>query len=682
MKFFSIIILFFIPLFSYTQIRDTTKLTGLETIIIKAYEQNRKLKDVPAAINYINRQTLERFSSASIVQAVNSTAGVRMEERSPGSYRFNIRGSSLRSPFGVRNVKVYYNNIPFTDPGGQTYLNGLGYYNFSSIEIIKGPGSSLYGAGTGGVLLIESIDANEKAGLSSEYTAASYGLRNAYISAIIGENESKNKICFQHLQSEGYRYHSALDRNILSWNGRYKIGEQDQLKTTFLYSHLFYETPGALTKAEYDLNPKLARPAGGVFPGAEQSKASIQQKTFLAGLSYLHQFSKSFTNTTTAYGMFTELRNPAIRNYGKNAEPHAGGRTVFSYNKNKSIDHLQLTFGGEFQQGFSTITVYKNKAGNPDTLQTEDDIPIRQTLAFIQAGYERKGWELMAGGSISFLRVDVRRTAPFPVPQQTRKFTNELSPRLSLSKKWKAITVYSSVAKGFSPPSSAELLPSGSSINLNLSAERGINYDLGFKGIFHDINFDVNAFIFSLQNTIVQRRDAGGGDFYTNAGKTSQHGIETSITLPVFKNISFIRQSQFWISHTWHQFRYKEFKQLNTDFSGNKIPGIAPHTISTGIDLSSVKGLIFNINYYFSNRIPLNDANSEYANAYHLLNTKIGAEKFFGKWKSKLTVGGDNLLNRKYSLGNDINAAGGRFYNAAPLRNYYVSLALGVNYKK
>ncbi|MEJ0103149.1 MAG: hypothetical protein WDO19_11585 [Bacteroidota bacterium] len=38
---------------------------------------------------------------------MNNTPGVRMEERSPGSYRLNLRGSTLRSPFGVRNVKVY-----------------------------------------------------------------------------------------------------------------------------------------------------------------------------------------------------------------------------------------------------------------------------------------------------------------------------------------------------------------------------------------------------------------------------------------------------------------------------------------------------------------------------------------------------------------------------------------------
>src|SRR5215218_3523225 len=110
--------LFFVCLDGNSQEKDTLKEITLPSVIIKAFEQNRRLKDVPAAINYIGKNTFERFNSASIVSAVNSTPGVRMEERSPGSYRMNIRGSSLRSPFGVRNVKVYYNDIPYTDPGG------------------------------------------------------------------------------------------------------------------------------------------------------------------------------------------------------------------------------------------------------------------------------------------------------------------------------------------------------------------------------------------------------------------------------------------------------------------------------------------------------------------------------------------------------------------------------------
>src|SRR5678815_2431106 len=118
----------FLFLQAQQSIEDTIPYVMLPDVQIKAFEQNKRMMRVPASINIIDRQTLNLYNSTSIVSAVNTMPGVRMEERSPGSYRFNIRGSSLRSPFGVRNVKVYYNDIPITDPGGQTYLNELGYY--------------------------------------------------------------------------------------------------------------------------------------------------------------------------------------------------------------------------------------------------------------------------------------------------------------------------------------------------------------------------------------------------------------------------------------------------------------------------------------------------------------------------------------------------------------------------
>src|SRR6478672_10961707 len=196
-----------ICLASYSQ--DTTSATtassALPDITVKAFEQGRRLKDIPGGINYIGKNNLQRFGPTSIVSAVNTMPGARMEERSPGSYRFNIRGSSLRSPFGVRNVKVYFNDIPITDPGGQTYLNQLGYYNFSSLEIIKGPGSSLYGAGTGGVMLVESLTENEQAGIQTEYSTGSYGFQNIYASLSTGSKKLVSRGSFQHQESDGYR---------------------------------------------------------------------------------------------------------------------------------------------------------------------------------------------------------------------------------------------------------------------------------------------------------------------------------------------------------------------------------------------------------------------------------------------------------------------------------------------
>jgi iron complex outermembrane receptor protein len=668
--------LFTLP--TYSQTVDSIKEVNLEEVVVRAYEANQRLRDIPAAVSYIGKSTLERFGPASIVQAVNTTPGVRMEERSPGSYRFNIRGSSLRSPFGVRNVKVYYNDLPYTDPGGVTYLNQLGYYNFHSLEIIKGPGSSLYGAGTGGVMLIEGLSETESSGVMGEYTAGSYGLHTIYGGLSNSTDKIVSRASYQHQESNGYRAHSELKRDVHSWTGLFRFNEKRLLKTSFLYSKLFYETPGALTQTEYTANPKAARPGNASFPGAETALASITQKTFLAGASYTQELLPWLQNKSVLYGMFTELRNPNLQNYSRSSAPHVGGRTLFKAVFPTRQGKFTLDAGGEWQEGYTNVGIHKNRQGYADSLRSTDDITNRQSFVFTQAQFEKGTWAVTAGGSLNFLRLKFERFVHTSLGQQRRRFSNQFAPRIALLKKFNQLNAYASVSKGFSPPTTDELVPTGGAVNLGLEAEEGSNYDVGVKGnLVKDLYIDINTFYFRLENTIVQRRTAGGSDFYINAGKTRQQGIETYIGYPLGQTLPLIDRSLVWVSHTWHRFSYRDFKQQDNDYSGNDIPGVAPHTISTGYDVQLSNGLSGTVTYYYSDKLPLNDANSAYANAYHLLGAKIGYQKWIrDKVKVKVQGGVDNLLYEQYSLGNDVNGFGGRYFNAAAGRNYYVSLQL------
>ena len=268
-------ILIFANSFAQEGSKDST--VQLSEVVVKAYEQNRQLKEASVAINYVNSQQLQRFNNASILPALNNTPGVRMEERSPGSYRLNLRGSTLRSPFGVRNVKVYWDGIPFTDPGGGTYLNQLSYYNFNSLEIIKGPGGSLYGAGTGGVILIHSQPDKWEQGIDLNYTAGSFGLQNINVKAQAGTADRNTTVSYSHLQSDGYREHTEMRRDVVTWQSKIKSSDKQQLSASLLYGDLYYQTPGALNKTEFAANPKGARPAAGAFPSADGAKAAIYQ---------------------------------------------------------------------------------------------------------------------------------------------------------------------------------------------------------------------------------------------------------------------------------------------------------------------------------------------------------------------------------------------------------------------
>ncbi|MBM3440336.1 MAG: TonB-dependent receptor, partial [Bacteroidetes bacterium] len=100
-----LIVTVFICLQTLAQQQTDTSAAELEEITVQAFEQNTRSSDAVTLVKRIDRYNSDRYNKTSLVQAFNTIAGVRMEERSPGSYRINIRGSSLRSPFGVRNVK-------------------------------------------------------------------------------------------------------------------------------------------------------------------------------------------------------------------------------------------------------------------------------------------------------------------------------------------------------------------------------------------------------------------------------------------------------------------------------------------------------------------------------------------------------------------------------------------------
>lgn len=682
---FTFILLIFITTSLNAQEQVSTDSSDiLEQVVVKGYEYNRKLIDVPAPIAVISKAQFNRYNNISLLPALNTVSGVRMEERSPGSYRLNIRGSSLRSPFGVRNVKVYYNNIPYTDPGGNTFFNQLGFHNINSMEIIKGPGSSIYGAGTGGVILLTSNENKFQKGASLDYTTGSFNTYSIHGNIKGGSEDLNHSINLQYQKSDGYRIQTNMDRKVISWDGRAKVGEKGVLRAHFLQGDLYYQTPGALTLAEYTANPKAARPAAGPTPGAVEAKAAIYQKLYIAGLNYSLIWNDRWQNNTTLYGAYSRLINPTTRNYERRTEPHFGSRTVIQYNGNINRSIFTWIGGAEAQQGFGTIKVYTNNQGNPDSLMSDDEIETHQWSLFTQATLEiPDDWTITGGISYNILSVELQRFSS-PASIQKRRYNNELAPRLAVLKKiLPAVSVYASIAKGYSPPTNAELLPSTGVISTELEAERGINYEAGFRGriLNERLYFDINAFYFGLNNTITQRRDQSGGDFFVNAGKTKQKGVETFASFRLVDNSHiFFENIKVWATHTWHDFHYDEFQKVTddtADFSGKRLPSIPKHFVSAGVDVISKMGLYANITYYYSDPIPLNDANTNYSSSYNLAAARLGIRRVLTKRLSFDVFGmADNLFDVKYSLGNDINAFGGRFYNAAPERNFAVGASV------
>jgi iron complex outermembrane recepter protein len=647
---------------------DTPVFRSLAEIIVNGFEQARRLQYHTASVHVIRNDDADRYNKTSLVQGFNTVPGVRMEERSPGSYRINIRGSSLRSPFGVRNVKVYWNEIPITDPGGNTYFNQFAFNNFSSIEIYKGPAGSMYGAGTGGLILANSLDASWRPGASIEYVTGSFGLQNVLASARLGGNNNRSQLTFSHSEHDGYRQQSAMRRNNASWTSSFKINNRQELRTNVLFTDMYYQTPGGLTKAEFEKDPGAARPAAGGLPGAVQAKAAIYQKNFLAAIQHRYNIDSNWTNATSLYVAYAQIRNPTVRNYERRSEPHVGGRTVFTRQLGDDRIQWKLLAGGELQRGFFNTKVYQNRQGVSDTLQTDDDIQYHVYSAFAQVDVSlMQRLSITAGTSINSTKVEFTRLNTYPAKVQSRKYKQEWAPRIAaVLRITKGIAAFASVARGFSPPSIAELLPSTSVVSTFLEAEKGTNYEAGIRhtALANRLYLVLSGYYFRLNNTLVQRRDNNGADFFINAGNTKQKGVEASAEY-IVRNLSLKA------AYTHASYKYGSFTRDTIDLSGKKLPSVPANTISLLAD-AEVKGLYANASYYYASKIFLNDLNTASAEGYHLLGLRLGWKKTFNK---KLVVniyaGADNLLDEVYSLGNDINDARGRYYNTAAERNYY-----------
>jgi iron complex outermembrane receptor protein len=262
---------------------DSTR--HLSELTVTGYLSEQPVLSVPASVSVISPAQLKLQPENSLVSALNTVPGVRMEERSPGSYRLSIRGSLLRSPFGVRDIKIYYDEIPLTDAGGNTYLNAIDVNSVQGIEILKGPDGSLFGANSGGVVLISPVNRyNDSSYLSAGLNTGSYGLFHENTALQQRSNNNQLNISQAYQTYGGYRQHSNMYRNYLQASDRLTFSKNDQLKFLGFYSDLNYQTPGGLTLTQYQSDPRLARPATQFVPGAIAQKIDIAQKMLMGGI--------------------------------------------------------------------------------------------------------------------------------------------------------------------------------------------------------------------------------------------------------------------------------------------------------------------------------------------------------------------------------------------------------------
>jgi len=651
---------------------------ALQEVVVRGYETDRPLLKTAGAIGLLSRRELERFPQTTLVPALNTLPGVRMEERATASYRISIRGSSLRAPYGVRNVKMYLNEVPLVEANGTLPLNMLDAATIGSIEVLKGPAGSVYGAGTGGTILLETVKPTESSVMAGGLVG-SFGLRRGFAAASVASEKSNLLLRYDRQTLDGYREQSAMDRQTLLLSGQFQPTQKQTLSFHALYSDLFYELPGALTQEQFEANPRAARALN------KDQQAQLSVEGLNLGFVHKAQFNERWSNTTSLFGVFSFLDHPFVTDYERNLNQSFGARTRTTYSTSVGELPARFTLGAEGQRRFINARQYVNNAGTPGTLSFDDEITVKEGFVFGQAEMDLPAnFLLTVGASLNSLRYDIARVseaAANPNYKQSRKIEAQFSPRVGLVKVLSpTVSAHASVSAGFSPPTEAEIRPSDGSINTALQPERGLNYETGLRGnlLNQRFTFDVVGFWFILDETIVSRTTPSGVAVFANAGATRQQGIETAVGYTILQapegSLSLLR---LWGTYTYNRFRFRNYQQNENDFSGNRLTGTAPHVAVAGLDVETGPGFYLNATANYSAKTPLNDANTVYAPDYFLLGARTGFRRTWAQtWHVDLYGGIDNATDRDYSLGNDLNGFGNRYFQAAPGRNFYGGVQL------
>ena len=668
-------------------IKDTTALS--EVILIGSPIKNT-LQKAASSVALISAKEINQTDGVILTPLLNKTAGVYMQQGTLNTNRITIRGIGARSQFSTNRVKAYFEEIPLSTGEGETTLEDIDLSVLNKIEIIKGPNSSSFGAGLGGVInLFGNQSSEENSFIKSSTTVGSFGLYKNSFSGQMSNSKTNLYANYSNLQSEGFRANSSYDRQSINLFGKHQLSEKGKLNFIGIATRLKAFIPSSINHTDFDNSPEIAAANWAAARGFES------YDKLLLGIGYDYTFSEKWNWNSTVFSNFKEAYEPRPFDILEDNIVNFGVRSKLNYSDKILSLPTKMSVGTELLREKYTFSLYEN------LYQTQPEQGSIQGNKFSDANQNRNyvnlflqmemqlSSKLNLESGIAFNQTNYTQKDEFETDSTTKEkysFDAILSPRIGLSYQFsKGKNFYFSVSKGFSHPTVAETLTPEGELNPDILPEIGINYEIGFKGNFlsNKIYTEVNVYATTIKNLLVARRVAEDQYVGINAGESLHQGIEFLINGKLISTEKI--QLNSYISGSFNHFEFVDFIDNDNDFSGNQLPSVPEFQWNFGLNFTA-KSFTFSTSYRTVGKMFLNDANSLSSQPYQLLD--INTNYTFSIWKdlkANLQFGIQNSLDEKYAASILPNAVG--FGNVAPRyfypgnpRNYYGGMSLNYQF--
>jgi iron complex outermembrane receptor protein len=662
--------------------------------------------DSAVAIEPIFVRVLRSTSGSGSPFAVSVAAGDELERANPGAFleetlrslpglqiqnRFNlasgervaIRGFGSRAQFGIRGVRVLVDGIPATLADGQTSLDHLDPGALGRVELLRGPGSSLYGNAAGGVLHFESRGpAPVGPQLEARSAVGSDGLRTLLGGVSGTASRVGYRVTASRFTYDGFRRDPVADdgstfgrqaRTIV--NGIVDVPlSSGQLRIVANGLDMAAANPGSLSSellAEGDRQAYRVNVLQDTREDARQGQTGVTWTGSLGALA----------GEVSAWGLHRDFegRIPSdVVGFDRNA---GGARALFHGTRQTGAGALSLGGGVELELQRDDRQNWANEGGDKGALSLDQLERVRGTGAFLQGRLEiRPELSLLAGLRWDGFRFEAAdHFLTDGADDSGVRRMDAFSPSAGVVVRPAAgLEVYGSVATSFETPTTTELgnrPDAAGGFNPGLQPTKARTVEGGVRARLADAwSAEVSLFHTSLRDELVpfEVPTSPGRTFYRNAGRSHHAGWELSVegrpSPAVWTRVAWTRVDG----------RFDAYATDAGSFAGNRIPGLAPWRVDGSLTLEHGQGFL-ELRGLYQDAMPVDDANESASPPYFLADVRLGFQGLrTGDVMVAPYVAVANALARGYNTAVVVNAFGRRYYEPGPGRTLEVGLRLVV----
>ncbi|MBS0336880.1 MAG: TonB-dependent receptor [Proteobacteria bacterium] len=641
-------------------------------VVVSATRSERKTFDVPVSVDAVGAEGLrEGQPKVNLSESLGRVPGLVIQNRNnyAQDLQLSIRGFGARSTFGIRGVKLYADGIPSTMPDGSGQAANFDLYSAQRVEVMRGPFASLYGNSAGGVVQIFSEDGPRHPTASAEALLGSWGANRLGLK-FGGTSDSINYTAdWSRFHTDGWRAHSSVNRQQGNAKLRWQAGEDTRV--TLVANTLEQpetQDPLGLTRAQLSADRRQADASAATF----NTSKSVRQTQ--SGITVEHRVSAGNTLRASAF-----IGDRAVRQYlsvplaAQAAATSSGGivdlATAYGggslvYVHEGSLAGRPFNFSGGYEQEMmqQRRKGFLNNNGIIGALKRDEDDTVTSRNLFAQADWRfAERWAASAGlrnTRVAFNTRDFFIAGANGDDSGATKYTNT-SPVAGMTfRVLPELNLYASAGRGFETPTFAELAyrTGAAGLNFALKPSRSSTAEVGIKGrIAEDHRVSLAYFDTSTRDEIVVDTNVGGRSTFKNASRTRRTGWEASWQAILPANFDAL------VAWTLLDARYVDaFTSGGLVQAGNKLPGVPASTLYGEVRWRHPgSGFSAALEARRNARVYVDDANSDAAESYVVVNLRAGFEQRGDRWRLAEYVRVDNAANRNY-VGSVIVADGNR----------------------